>query len=681
MARGFVRGWWLGWIGVAATSVAAHAQAPTQLEEVVVTATRTETPLSQVGSSVTVITGEEIATKGTDQVVEALRGLPGFTVVQTSRRGGLANAFIRGANSNGTLVLIDGVRVNEPGGAFSFSDLTTEAIERIEILRGPQSALYGANALGGVVQVFTKRGRGGPEVTASFEGGTHATFREVGTVNWGTDRAGIFLSASRLDTNGQFSNDQSRNTSLAGTGRFRFPWEGEANLTLRFTDAAIGVPGQAGFRPLDPHERRVVNPDQRASRDESDAGLRYTQPLTGWWRATAFAQVYDRHSKDEDPARHPPTRIERGGRSVTLFDFDSRFLFRTAQQRYLVDLQNDFTLVERASLSDILTAGFEYQREEVATFDETSKTLDRGRDNFAYFVQNQLSLWDRLFLTAGVRIEDNEAFGTKVNPKVSAAYLVPGWGTKFKGNFGTGIRAPDFTENFAASSSFAGNPDLKPEKSVSFDLGVERRFFRDRLGIEVNYFKNRFKDVIRFVNCSDLQPSPPRPCLALQDPFAGTFVNIGESRVQGIEAAVNWQIGWGLALRGEYTYMDGELTRSERPEHPVFGTHQPLIRRPKHAGAASAEYRGERLHVSVSGLFVGPRADSDFTGLGLTRSPGYARVDLAASYRLPLTWRIVKGVELFGRIQNLLDRRYEETLGYPASSFTLLAGLRGTFGP
>jgi vitamin B12 transporter len=659
-------------MGVVMAVGGARAQAPpTRLEEVVVTATRTEVPLSQVGSSLTVITADELAAKGTDQAGEALRGLPGFTMTQTSRRGGLANAFVRGANSNGTLVLIDGIRVNEPGGTFSFSDLTTEAIERIEILRGPQSALYGANALGGVIQVFTKRGRGGPEATGSFEGGNHATFREVGTVSWGTDRAGIFLSASRLDTNGQFDNDDSRNTVLAGTGQVRLPWEGEANLTLRFTDAAIGVPGQVGFGAL--------NPDQRASRDEFDGGLRYTQAVTRWWRATAFAQVYDRHRKDEDPVSKPPAPIERGGRVGRAFFFP--FLSRSTQQRYLVDFQNDFSLVERAKVSDVFTAGFEYQRERVATDDGRRQTLDRSRDNYAYFAQNQVGLWERLFLTAGVRIEDNEAFGTKVNPKVSAAYLVPDWGTKLKGNFGTGIRAPDFTENFAASATFAGNPDLRPERSISFDLGVEQRLLRDRVGIEMNYFNNRFKDVIRFVNCSDLAPSPPASCASLQGPFAGTFVNIGESRAQGFEVAATWQIGWGFAVRGEYTYLDAELTRSERPEHPVFGTQQPLLRRPKHAGSASLDYGGERLHVNLTGLFVGPRADSDFAGLGLTRNPGYARLDLAASYRLPFTRKGLKAVEVFGRIQNLFDRRYEEVLGFPSPAFSILAGVRGTFGP
>lgn len=643
------------------TSVEAVLAVRPVRERVVVTATRTEAPSAQVGASTTVLTGEELS-RGV-MLGELLRPVAGAAVVRSGAPGAFTSLFVRGGESDHNKVLLDGIVLNEPGGTYFFSNLTAENLERVEVVRGPQSALFGSDAVASVVQLFTRRGQAEtsrPRFSFSLEGGNHAT--GLGRVGLAGE-AGPFdysLAAARFSTENQAPNSGFRNSTLSGNFGLALREATSLRVVLRGELGQAGTPGQTAFgRPdLDAFFRR----------GDADLGVILRDQTTAFWdqRLTyAFAQS---RQVSRNLLADPPFTPSFEGRTAPFpfFDFTSDFLNHT--RRHHLSYQSDWRAGQAGSSAGqhFFTFAFEWDRE-LGLLGERlfpSPAVEAERDNLGTVFQHQ-ALWGRLYLTNGVRVEDNASFGTAVVPRSSLAYHLRAGGeslgaTKLKFNFGLGIKEPTLTESFSPSPFFLGNPTLAPERTRSFDFGVEQRFWYDRAKLEVNWFDNRFRDLIGFEITSFV-------------PFTGSFFNLGRTKAKGTEVVLELAPGKGLHGRGSYTFLDSEVTESGTVFDPVFEVGSRLLRRPKHSGAVQVFWDWKRLTVVSTAVFVGRRTDSDFSLLGLTANPGYTKWDLGASYRSP------HRVTYFAAVENLLNQEYMEALGFPALKLSFRVGARVDF--
>ncbi len=631
---------------------------PSLQQEIIVTATKTETPLSQVGSSVTVVSGQQLASEGISTVGEALRRVAGLTVVQSGGLGQVTSLFIRGGGSNYTKVLIDGIPVNEPGGNYNFAYLSTSGIDRIEVVRGPQSALFGSDAVAGVVQVFTRRATSeglSPKASAVVEGGTFATYRYGGGIEGKGERMDYAVSFSRFDTDNSVPNGSFNDATVTGNLGFRPSEKSEIRAVFRSEAGRSGVPGQWAFE----------RPDLDAYyRNRSEAGtVVFTYLANDSWTQKVAYTVNDSRQFSADPIDSGSYVPQFDGRTAP-FPF-SDFTYQTLNQtrRQKINYQSDLMLPH----GHLLTAGADYERESGTVGDPQLNPLLAVRNNFGAYIQDQWSLRNRLFSTAGVRLEDNASFGFFAAPRLSIAYHLhepvsgAAWGlTKLKANFGMGIKEPSLIESFSNSPFFLGNPNLRPEKAVSLDVGIEQHLGSGAGSVEITYFENHFRDQIGF-EVTDFTT------------FAGTYFNIGKTRARGVETVLRRDLGWHWEVSGAYTYTDSKVLESTNSSDPAFAKGQELFRRPRHSGYLDLRWKPGRWTLAATGIFVGNRVDSDFSSLGITRNKGYAILDLLASYRLS------DGTSLFAAANNALNSNYMEVLGYPALRANFRIGVRTGF--
>ena len=633
-------------------------QVPTVEEQVVVTATATEAPLAQVGSSVTVIRGDRLAREGALTVGDALRRVAGLALVQSGPAGQVTSLFARGGESDYTKVLIDGIVANEPGGSYNFANLSISDIDRIEIVRGSQSALFGSDAIAGVVQIFTHRGTSeglSPKPRALIEGGTFATYRYAGGIEGKGKRVDYSASFARSDTDNDVLNGSFNEETIAGNLGVATSKNTEIRAVFRSEAGRAGVPGQYAFQRPDAEE-------YYQHRDLS-GGLTFTAQSTTSWAQKIGYTVNDSRQFSADPHDSGSYLPAFQGHTALfpLSDFTYQTLNQTRRQR--ISYQSDLSLPG----NHILTAGADYERESGVVGDPDVNPLEAVRNNYGGYVQDQWAVYSRFFFAAGVRLEQNQNFGFYATPRLSvAAHLhQPGaggfWGlTKLKGNFGTGFREPTLVESYSNSPYFRGNPNLQPEKSVNFDVGIEQRFGPDRGAVEVTYFDNRYRNQIGFVTTDFVT-------------FAGTFFNLGKTRARGLEAALRQDLGWHWEVTGAYTFLDGKVLESTSTFDPVYAPGQQLLRRPRHSGYVDLRWKPGRWTLGATGQFVGSRVDSDFEGLGLTQNPGYGILNLLASFR------ISESTSVYGIVNNALNEKYMEVLGYPALRANFRIGIRTGF--
>jgi vitamin B12 transporter len=624
---------------------------------IVVTATQTETPLAQLGSSVSVITGEELSLKGTFSVADALRETAGLSIAQSGGIGKVTSLFLRGGNSNYTKVLIDGIPANEPGGSYNLANLSTASIDRIEIVRGPQSALYGSDAISGVVQIFTKRGKSeelSPKPFAMVEGGSFATYRYGGGIQGSNSRMDYAASFSRFDTDNDVANGSFNEASLTGNLGLRLSRKLEMRTVFRSEAGRSGVPGLYAFeRPdLDAYYRR---------RDEAGAvTLTYFQNPS-WTQKLAYT-VNDSMQFSADPIYSGSFTPRYQGRAgYTTYDYTFQTLNQTRRQK--INYQSDLIL----PFGNLVSAGADYERESGEIGDPTLSPAAVTRDNYSGFFQDQWAYRNRVFATAGVRLDHNESFGFFASPRLSLAVLAhqPGHNspmgiTKIKANFGLGIKEPSLTESFINTPYTKGNPSLRPEKTVSFDAGIEQQFNSGRSTVELTYFQNRFNDQIGY------QMTDPMT-------WAGSYFNIGKSRARGLETSLNLDLFWKLSFSGSYTFIDSEVLEVSNTFDPVYAVGQELLRRPRHSGNAGLKWKPGRWTLGATAILIGARTDSDFSSLGMTRNKGYCVVNLLANFRL------MDDMSLFTAVNNVGNERYMEVLGYPALRRNFRIGLRAGF--
>lgn len=630
-----------------------------ELGPVVVTATKTEVPVKQVAASVTVITKEEIEARQVTQVSDLLRDVPGLSVRQQSSRGSIVTVFPRGGNSNFNLVLIDGVKANDAGGFYDFGDLSTDNIERIEIVRGPHSALYGSDAMGSVIQIFTKRGKGTPRVDASFAGGNLKTFEEKLNLSGGTGKFDYSLGVGRNDTGGNLSvNNHFGETTVSSRVGFALEKTLDLSLAIRYTDSHLNFPtGTGGDR------FGLLDPNQSSDQQRLLVSGKASHSLTPWWQQTLQLGWYRRNFAFDDPFNSG-------------IDF-SAFHSKNEERRLSVDYFWNLTTPTVLDVSSLFTAGFAFEREE---FDQRAAATETDfpfasankarRNNKAGYLQGQFDWKKVLFLTAGFRVDGNSTFGTEVTPRVSAAWIVPYLGTKLRGGYGEGIKEPSFIENFGDGSQFVvGNPNLRPERTKSWEVGLDQPVLHGLADFSVTYFHNRFEDLIAFI----FTPTPGCPA---------SFCNVQKARAEGVELAATIRPGYGLTLSGTYTFLDTKVLDDGGIGGAVLPKGEPLLRRPRHAGSLSIDHVWHRLHTNLTATFVGDRPDiftdpATFETRRVT-ADSYTTVDLAASYTLLKDTLHLQDLTLFGKIQNLFNADYEQVFGFSAPGTTFLLGLKGT---
>jgi len=632
---------------------------PSIAEQIVVTATRTEAALAQVGSSTTVIQGNELEREGTDSVADVLRRVAGLTIAQSGGSGQLASLFIRGGESDYTKVLIDGIPVNDPGGSFNFANLSASSIDRIEIVRGPQSALFGSDAMAGVIQIFTHRGSSEglePRPRVSFERGSLATFRYEAGIEGKGKRLDYAASFARLDTDNNVRNGSFNDETANGNLGLRLSRKSLLRAVFRSGAGRTGVPGQWAF----------YRPDSDAYYRHRNlaGGVTLTHFTTPSWTQTLSYTINDSRQFSEDSVDDGSFIAQYQGHTCTFTSYDFAYQYLSQNRRQKINYQSEWSLPH----AHLLTAGAEYERETGTAGDPRSDPLAAKRINFGAFVQDQWFL-KRFFAAAGVRLEHNVSFRHRfsVTPRLSLAWHAhePSQGgaldlTKIKANFGLGIKQPTLVESFSKSPFFLGNPKLKAEESASYDVGIEQDFRDGKGAVELTFFENRFRNQIGYVT-TDFTT------------FAGTFFNLGKTRARGIETNFRQTLGWGLELRGSYTMLRGRVLENSAPPDPAYAAGQSLLRRPRHSGYLDLKWKPGRWTFGATGTLVGSRLDSDFLGLDMKRNRGYGVLDLLLSFRL------FSGATVFAVVNNALDRSYMEVLGYPALPARFRIGVSAGF--
>lgn len=605
------------------------------LPDTVVTATRDATPAERVANSITVVDRKTIEERQYGTVADVLNDVPGLAINQSGDFGKSTSIFVRGTNSNHVLVLIDGLRANDPstsGGTFNFAHLLADMVERIEIVRGPLSTLYGSDAIGGVINIITRKGSGAPSFTARAEGGSFGTVGgsvtgqgAVGRFNYnvgvsGLSSDGVSVTPQRLRAPGmRAENDGYRNLTFASRLGASLTDNFDVSLFTRYISTYSEYDQSAAE---DPNLRE--NTAQFYGRAVGELWL-----MDGKWKQTFGLGYVDIARQDLDrPDEFNPFPYSR----------------RTANKgkRLTADWQNDI------DVSDIykLTVGVDGEREWLDNNTDGFRTSS-DVSTFGAFVQNRFTLFERLFLTAAARLDHNSAFGTSPTFSFGAAYLIPDTDTKLKASIGTAYKAPSLFQLYGkVPPFFTGNAGLKPEKSTGFDLGFEQNLGGKQLSFGSTFFWNDIRDLID------------------SDATYTTVINVGHVRTYGLESFIAVRPLEWIQLRVDHTWTHTE----------DMATGRPLARRPAHKVTGTVDVTAtEDLTLGFAVTWNGARPDIDPVTFGRTTNAGYTLATLTADYR------VRKGVDIYGKVQNVFDQKYEDPLGYAHPGLAFYGGVRARF--
>jgi len=638
-------------------------------ESVVVSASPVEVASADAPASVTVVDRTELAARQSEDLAGAIATVPGLTVSRNGGRGALTSVFPRGGESDYTLFLVDGMRLNAFGGGADFSQIAIGNVERVEVVRGPQSAVYGSDAIGGVVQIVTTQG-GPTRAEVLAEGGNQATSRAVATGAGSVGRFSWSGNAERAASDGytgiapadgsQVSNDDSWDRQVAGSASWQHSPDTSVRLHVRSFESERGFPGPYGSNPIGAFPG--VDTVSRGDNDTRQVGVAASHP----WGRLFEGRVRQRWV-------------------ATYGDFDSAFTspygpsqFET--RRTGLRAQTDVAATSTGSL----TGGVEAQSERARStyiVGPASHELPIERSVVGLFAEWRQALPGNVSLTAGVRVEhivrdalegDPNAFDPRpafpadtvwsANPRVNVAWTPGGdTDTRIHASAGTGIRPPD-----AFEIAFTDNPGLKPERSRSIEAGVSRTVTRG-LEVDATYFYNGYDDLIVSVGRS------------LADASRYKTDNVSNARAQGVELSGRWRPASGIAVHAAYTFLPTEILAVDRTSlaPPPFAVGDPLIRRPRHQGSLDVIASRSRLtgflEVGARGRTLDIEPNYGASG-GLFPNPGFAVANAG------VTVRVHRVVDVFVRGLNLFDRHYEETLGFPALERCGVAGVRLAFG-
>lgn len=630
-------------------------------DAVVVSPSTVVTPSDQSASSVSVITAGDIETRQIRTVPDALADVPGLNVVQTGGLGGLTSVSIRGTNPNHVKVLIDGIDVSDPSNpnaVFDFGQLLTGDIERIEVLRGPQSGLYGSDAIGGVISITTKSGNGPPKVTVSAEGGSFGTFNQRASLsgsqadfNYAFNVQHLQSASTPVTPSYDLAPGQQRNNDFYDNWTYSTKLGAKlsdtvaVNLVGRFTDSNLYFTSDdfVDFFPLS-----FAEPVQSSQKDHQFGGRGEIvwSPFAGFKNFFGVNYTNDwswNYDPNPDsgfawPVTFPPS-VSLGTRTK----FDYRGEMQVAPGQLLVVGAEDQNETLRTNSSDSVDF----------LGNATFFTTNAERRNDAGWLELQSKFTDRFFLVSNIRYDANEQFGDHETWRVAPVFLVPGTDTKLKATYGTGFKAPsleDLYVNFLPS--FIANPNLKPEESKGWDAGFEQPIANDLFRFGATYFRNDIRNLIGIVPTSTL--------------FVNTLANVAVASTFGAETFAALAVSKTLNVRADYTYT---VAKNDL-------TDQQLVRRPKNKASLTANWQAtDRLSLSSTLLYVGSWWDANraFTEIDI-KAPAFATVNLAANYLLS------DNVTVFARIDNLFNKQYEDPMGFLRPGLGVFGGIKLTAG-
>ncbi len=639
---------------VAAVPPRALGQDPVELEGLVVTADRRAAPAWTVAAHATVIEGVALRRAGIEYVADALRRVPGLAVIRNGSFGAVASVFLRGGESDYVQVLVDGVPVNEPGGAFDMGSLTTDNIERIEIVRGPASALYGSDAVSGVIQIFTRRGAGPASGTVSFAAGSFATRRSQGTLAGGSDVLSYAFSLGRNDTDGILEyNNSYRQTTFTGRVQGQLGPRADATLSVRYDDRRFHFPTDGSGALADRNAYTYGD----ALTLSLDAGRRWTDAFET--RFTFDINETDRGSDDapDDPA-------------------DTLGFFGYASLNDIRRTGTGARAVWRSPDGTVVAAGYELEQQSVRAFSRSfsqygpsASNSENDRRNHAAYAQ--LS-WQRdgVALTGGIRAESNERFGTVATWKAGAVWRSPSGRMRLRAAAGTGIKEPTFFETYASGFT-RGNPELEPERSTSFEAGVDQDL-GGGARLSLTGFSQSYRDLIQYTSSPPTQGGP-------------NYHNVAKARSRGVEAEGVVDAG-PVRLTATYAWLATEVEDAgfDEGEGATFVAGEPLLRRPKHTAGAAAFVRiADAAGLELGLRHTGERSDRDFATFPAATPvtlPAYTVVDLAAEIEVARARAGRPGLELTIRAENLTGAEYEEVWGFAAPGRGVYVGGRVAVG-
>ncbi|MCL2154451.1 MAG: TonB-dependent receptor [Leptospirales bacterium] len=604
--------------------------------EIIVTATKTEVPLNETGSSVNVITAEEIEQKGKKEVIDLLQDIPGVSISRAGAFGGAPSIFIRGGDTGKVLVLIDGMRINDPmdinrGANLAF--LTTNNIERIEIIKTPQSSLYGSEAQS-IINIITKKGQGDTKVKLNFEAGSFYTFRESLNMSGGNDIVNYSLAIAREDSKG-ISKAENKSVGLTSPPTKKnsdYERDGYSNtailsklnvpLPMGF-DYTLSVYYQASEFDLDSVDwvtnDPIDNPNHTGSNDTFTFNNVLTQKLFDWWSY----------------------KLEYGRTNIVRYDEDKYDPTDPSQSYYKGDTnqfewKNDFKLGD----FDILSLGYNLYTENGSSIyyasGWTTNSIEESAKTNSFFIHNHLKLMKFFFHTIGMRYDRHSEFGGTYTWNSTLLLVAPVIDTRLKGSYATSFKAPTIYQLY---DSYSGEKDLDPENGKHYEIGIEQPFFSEIVKIGLTYFNNRYKEHIDYSYVTY------------------KYENIGEIESSGYESFIDFKLPLNLTLSGSYTY-----TKTKDKE-----TGDELLRRPKHQAAAVLNwsfYEGANLNIAYN--YVGKRYD-----IGPVELDSYSTIDVKLLY-----W-INQYIQIYGRIENAGNKKYQQINGYAMPQRAFYAGVEG----
>ncbi len=606
------------------------------LDPVVVTGTAYPAGLSKSTGSVTVLTEEDIEASHAVSVGEVLEQVPGLYVDQPASRGGVTSVYIRGGDPNFTLVLIDGVKVNDPtnsrGGSFDFSSLSTDNIERIEIVRDPMSSLYGSDALSGVINIIMKKGEGRPKASAEAMAGRYGQYQFLGGVSGAGSFYDYSVTGSWLDDGEQVEGSAFKSPSVTANLGLINRDDMEITSTMRYSHIdSTSFPDDSGGP-----EFAVLRGTDDRNIDQFLIGLNYTHSPALWWEYGIKLGYYDNKEKFSSPGIAPGERDPFG---IPPNESDSDY------KNYDANITSTFSPYEGLDI----VAGFEAEIQDGSSRGmilgefPLPASFDLSRYILSPYAEIQFGMIENLYVVLGAREDFPEGFDPVFSPRAGVSYTIAATDTILRGSFGEGFKLPSF---FSLANPIVGNPDLVPEESRSLDLGITQGVWDDRLSALFNVYYNEFKNLI------DFEEGPP-PIL----------VNRSRVTVKGFELIGNIRPWDELTLSGSVSYADSDIK----------GTGEELRNRPRWWGELSLLYSpSPTVKFSLDAVFTGSVPDSSIPTGDVTLDP----YDV---YNIALTWTPSDRIRVYVAVDNLFSEEYEQFVGFPAPGVSLRAGIRLTF--
>lgn len=620
-----------------------------RIETVEVRAAREPVDARLSGSSVSILDREFLARRQTAALGEVLRTVPGVAISRGGGVGSVSQLRMRGAEANHTLVFIDGVRANDPAqsGEFNFAHLLNTQIESVEVIRGPQSSLWGSDAVAGVVNIHTRRGADGFTGDVFAEGGERG-WQNLGLAgNFGSEAVKGGFSLSRVETDGDNISregdeaDGYENT----TANLNLGWMASDTLqidgSLRYTEASNDFDNTDFATGLVADSASVTDVEQLYGKLSASLST-----LEGRWRHVASVALTDTGNATRSENAFAPTGFDQRSSDARL---------------WVYTLQSSFDLVQ----GHTLTAAYEFwdedfsQRGAASAFGDPNQ--DRNLTTDAFVVEYRGQLTEGFSVLASARNDDNSDFASATTGRVSAAWQLLDGATTLRGAWGTGVKNPTFNERFGFFTDFIGNPDLRPEESHSWELGIDQRLLDNRLSLSATWFEEQLEDEINGFAF---------------DPSIGDFTAInedGRSERQGLELSGTWLIAANLSLYGSYTWLDAT-------EDDGSGGQVEEIRRAEHVASANLnwDFAGGRGDLNLQVDYNGEQSDFFFPPV----PPFQERVALDAFTLVTLagSYRVTDALELYARVENATDESYEEVLGFRSPGRLGVVGARWSFG-